>query len=211
MNNLSLISEITDNINSLNEKIDTTDKNSAKAFAYLYSVVTDIQQKIETDSKNEDVGNISKKLIEIDLTNSDLVKKMNNLETNYSYTSTELTTQVNNVIETKDSLLLTINHLETKVNELYKIIDTYDKVSADYIFVEKAKIKSSFFERLKYAFSFLFKKKKFEEEINRVETKTKEINEEKIRLKREAEEREKQLEEEKKKKSRDKIKNILGN
>lgn len=210
MNNLAIISEITDNINSLNEKIDTTDKNTAKAFSYLYSVVTTIQSELDKSSKDEDIGNISKKIIDIDLSNSSLIKKMDTLESNYTYTETSLNTKVNNIITINENLNNTIKILENKINLLENIINSYDKVSGDYIFVEKSIIKkSTFFERLKYAFSLIFKKKKFEDEINRIETKTKEINNEKEKIKKENEEKRIKEEEEKKKQARDKIKNIL--
>lgn len=214
MNNLAIISEITDNINSLNQKIEKSDENTVKVFSYLYSIVSDVANKvnsIDTNIKSEDVGNISKKILELDLSNSEIKNKVTNVISKTDKTYSELTTNID-LLNSKDySIQDELDSLKTKVDELEKILNTYEKISGDYIIIEKKVIRSSFFSRLKYAFSLLFKSKKIEERLDSIESNTKEINTRKDEEEREKKLAELRLEEERKKKSRDKIKNILGN
>lgn len=214
MNNLAIISEITDNINSLNQKIEKSDENTVKVFSYLYSIVSDVANKvnsIDTNIKSEDVGNISKKILELDLSNSEIKNKVTNVISKTDKTYSELTTNID-LLNSKDSSIQDeLDSLKTKVDELEKILNTYEKISGDYIIIEKKVIRSSFFSRLKYAFSLLFKSKKIEERLDSIESTTKEINTRKAEEEREKKLAELRLEEERKKKSRDKIKNILGN
>ena len=169
MNNLAIISEITDNINSLNKKIEKSDENTVKIFSYLYSIVSDVSNKvnsIDTNIKSEDVGNISKKILELDLSNTEIKNKVTNIISTTDKTYSELALIVEDLNKKDISIESELTSLKSKVKELEKILTNYERISGDYIIVEKKVIRSSFFTRLKYAFALLFKRKKIEERLN---------------------------------------------
>lgn len=212
MNNLTLISEINENINSLEAKIDKVDKNSTTIFAYLYNSFSELKNQIDNADLNvssNDINMLNKKVIQLDLDSSTILENQKNIDSKMVTLNSYVSTNVNTIIADNNSISDRLYVIENRLTNIEKILNDYQLISSDYFIVNKAKLRTPFFTKIRNFFFQLFHKKKILEDLNNVETNTNIINERKEKERIDKIVKEQQLKEETKKKKIEQIKNLL--
>ena len=83
MNNLTLISEINDNINSLEAKIEKVDKNTTTVFAYLYNSFSELKNQfdnVDLSVSSDDINLLNKKMLQLDVNSSNILENQKNID-----------------------------------------------------------------------------------------------------------------------------------